>query len=366
MSRKKELLRVISTLFAVLTMVFVGQPLTMQKTHSAQASAAYDALYDLDGNGRIDDQDIRLIAPDWGSSSPTASRDLNHDGKTNIFDIMLVASRWGTSASDLPSADVSSQKKGVGVPSWEQGYWKNITEEQLASTHSKWFYDWGVTPRFFKYSAEYVPMIWSDRLDWYGGEAGIAAQAAANPGRYWLIWNEPDLSEQANITPQRAAELYRSLEQIILGADPTAKLIVGGISQMGWPEWPQQFLDTYKSLYGTAPRLAGWHIHFYPIATADSDPQVLAERTRNYVMSARAWVDSHGGGELWLTEFNVHTTDGAAQAYMSEIVPWLEGYSGINRYAWFAIDTTFIQWNAGSLMDRSFNLTPLGKLYASF
>lgn len=366
MKTNSKTLRITSALLAALTITFAGRAFSTTGTQTANASPTYDARYDLNSDGKIDLLDIELVAPEW--ASPTdPSRDLDGSGQTDVIDVMLIAAHWGSSVDDPPpNVDVTSQKKGIGVPSWEQGYWKNISKTQLERINSQWFYDWGVTSRFFDYNPEYVPMIWNDRLEWYGGESNLAALAAAHPGRYWLIWNEPDLEEQANISPERAAELYRPLADLILGADPTAKLIVGGASQVGWPAWPEQFLAAYQNLYGEAPTLAGWHTHYYPFANADSDPAMLAERTRNYLMDARAWVDSHGGGELWLTEFNVHTTDDMAQAYMSRIVPWLEDYSGVDRYAWFAVDTTYIEWYAGSLMDRAFNLTQLGNLYASY
>ena len=362
MMTKQRALQTISALTAALTIAFAGRCLSPMNAKVANAGPVYEAQYDLDGNGQIDVADIAQTTTGWGSTNP----DFDGNGTVTLEDVMLVASRWGSSSDDTPqNIDVASQKKGAGVPSWDQGYWKNISDSQLQTLNSAWFYDWGVTSRFLDYSSEYVPMIWSDRLDWYGGEANIARLAAGHPGRYWLILNEPDLPEQANISPEQAAPLYHQIEGIILGADPTAKLIIGGASQVGWPQWPEQFLAAYQNLYGKAPTRAGSHTHFYPYADANSDPSVLAARTEAYLTNARAWVDSHGGGELWLTEFNVHTTEAAAEAYMTDIVPWLQNYNGIQRFAWFAIDASAINWAAGSLMDRSFNLTPLGELYAS-
>jgi len=360
MMTNQRILRTISALMAALTITFLGQSLPDMSPQPASASPTYNIQYDLDGNGRIDVQDIMMVSSAWGTVSRGVP-DLDGNGLIDIRDIMLVASRWGSSKEN-----VSSGKKGVGVPSWDQGYWKNVSDAQIKDTKSQWFYDWGVHAKFFDYSTEYVPMIWSERLDWYGGASRVAALAAANPGRYWLIWNEPDLAGQANITPDRGAQLYHQMEELILGADPTAKLIIGGVSQLGWPQWPEQFLAAYKTLYGKEPTHVGWHLHFYPGDEVNTDPDGAAKHTQEYVQNARAWVDNNGGGELWLTEFGVGSTDKAAQAYMSRIVPWLQNYKGVNRFAWFAIDTTYIGWTAGSLMDRNFNLTELGKLYASY
>ncbi len=57
----------------------------------------------------------------------------------------------------------------------------------------------------------------------------VARQAAAHPGRTWLIFNEPDREpQQAYLDPQQAAYVYDRVYDGIKGADPTAQLFCCG------------------------------------------------------------------------------------------------------------------------------------------
>ena len=66
---------------------------------------------------------------------------------------------------------------------------------------------------------------------------------------YILGFNEPDLSSQANLTPQRAAVLWRRIEQ----AYPHRLLVSPAVS-CGDLYWLVRFRSAYRELYGTWPR----------------------------------------------------------------------------------------------------------------
>ncbi|MBM3149917.1 MAG: hypothetical protein FJZ88_07840, partial [Chloroflexi bacterium] len=61
---------------------------------------------DLNNDGRVNIEDIMLVANAWRSTDPAdiASYDLDGDGDIDIVDIMLVAREWGNSCAVAPWA----------------------------------------------------------------------------------------------------------------------------------------------------------------------------------------------------------------------------------------------------------------------
>ena len=93
----------------------------------------------------------------------------------------------------------------------------------------------------------------------------LAAAIAANPGSYWIVGNEPDVVVQDNVTPQRYAELYHMLYTFIKGRDPTARLVIGGVSQptplrMAYLDI---VLETYREKYGRPMPVDVWNVHTF-------------------------------------------------------------------------------------------------------
>ncbi len=215
----------------------------------------------------------------------------------------------------------TSAKKGVGR-GWGVG-----TPEQLRELGVSWAYSWGLSPKAFNDIYEHVPMVWGAN---YNPDA-LERIATEHPGSYWLIWNEPDYWQQANITPTQAAQIYRDLRPIIKRADPTAKLIVGGMAyiDMGWA---RLFRAEYYNLYREWPVVEGWHAHLY-MGWADYD----TNSWRSKISNVRNWMINNGGiVEFWLTEFGCLNSEDTAAQIMREQVPWLESQGWIKRYAWYA------------------------------
>lgn len=115
-----------------------------------------------------------------------------------------------------------------------------------------------------------------------------------NYGGELILINEPDLEEQANMTPREVADLM----QVIAGDFPNAKLVVGNVSQrdisLGCP-WLTEFL----TLIGPDLRARIWRIgwHWY-----DYDPE---RRDLNYAVETVYGVLAELGLEhlkSWVTE----------------------------------------------------------------
>ncbi len=103
---------------------------------------------------------------------------------------------------------------------------------------------------------------WPDR-------ATIEAAAKANPGVIWFIGNEMDRYDwpgggsQDEILPTLYPVAYHDLYNIIKGADPTARVAIGGVIQM--TPMRKQYLDIiwakYQELYGVKMPVDVWNVH---------------------------------------------------------------------------------------------------------
>jgi hypothetical protein len=203
------------------------------------------------------------------------------------------------------------------------------------------------------------------RFSWT--EAGIASWALQHPGTTYLLFNEPDLCPDTDcLTPVEGAYLARFLIEFISGYDPLARFVCCGVSQVNSLEWEEDFLDAYEAAFGILPPLDGWHTHFYPAYQAQGQPaQYYAARTQDYLLNYRSWVDDHGGGELWLTEFAIFHNDNLAAEYMHLILPWLQ--NRVDRYQWWCSDLCWYWPDCqGSLLYPDGGLTPLGEVYSLY
>ncbi len=133
-------------------------------------------------------------------------------------------------------------------------------------------------------------------------------QLTALPVGTYEIWNEPDNGEFWSPAPDAAAyvDLYLSARTAITGVDPTARVIVGGLTN------PSDFLPAMlRARPDLAAHLDGVAIHPY-----GPDPQVVLAK----VAAARGTLVSLGLASvpLYVTEFGWTTHPPGALSYAPE------------------------------------------------
>ncbi len=122
------------------------------------------------------------------------------------------------------------------------------------------------------------------------------------PVQFYEVWNEPDNPEfwAPRINPAAYATLYAAAHAAILAADPSALVLVGGLTR------PEVFLPAMvAAVPGLAGEIGGVAIHPY-----GADPAVVLENVRQ----ARAALDALGmaGVPLFVTEFGWTTQPAGA------------------------------------------------------
>jgi len=169
----------------------------------------------------------------------------------------------------------------------------------------------------------------------------------ANPGKIWIIGNEPNITPQDGISPAQYARMFKKYCDFILARDPSARFAVAGLagdaSVSGFnsnKDWWNQALSQYKTQFGADMPIDIWNCHGYrSVGYLDPD-QTMAE----YFTPYRQFVNTVSGGvyagkELWCTEFGVPgwstTLDPSLLAeFVTQLCPRLEA-GGYSRFFWF-------------------------------
>ncbi|WNG36809.1 hypothetical protein F0U61_26390 [Archangium violaceum] len=291
------------------------------------------------------------------------------------FIAVLLLLGCGSSTSDmgaLPSPDAGTPDAGsqVFVPtkSSKRGIaFDFASPEDLAAVAPgvSWWYNWSDQPHRnvpadyrSRYGMDFIPMLWNGNFD----SAKIEAILKANPDiKYLLLLNEPNLTDQANMSPQDAARLWPRYESV---ATKTGVKLVG--PAMNWGTYPGYsdpvvWLDAFYTAYRSAngnrdPRIDYLAFHWYDYGLAGQ-----LDRLKKY------------GKQFWVTEFaNCHSQQDGAQidsvakqkAQMKEMVAVCENREDVFRYAWFTgrwqNDPCF-----ASLLGAPGALTELGAHYLS-
>jgi RNA polymerase sigma factor (sigma-70 family) len=217
---------------------------------------------------------------------------------------------------------VASVKKGVSTWNFD-----GVTKA-LGDVRAGWYYNWASTPEGIAapQNVEFVPMIWGEK----SMDQANLDKAKAN-GKALLGFNEPDFPDQADMTPERALDLWPKLQAtgLRLGAPSVGH---SGDKEGGW-------LDRFMT--GAAQR--GLRVDFIPIHWYGQDFSAAAVgHLKNYVEAVHA----RYGKPVWLTEYSLIDFSGGTPRYPSqqELAAFargssamLEGLPYVERYAWFAL-----------------------------
>jgi hypothetical protein len=149
-----------------------------------------------------------------------------------------------------------------------------IEEYNVSPLGADWYVDFGFRddpPPLF--DLEFAQTIRLSESGYAASQQAIETYARAQPGTLWLIGNEPDAPAQDCVTPPTYAKLYHDLYYIIKGADPTAKVAIGGVVQA--TPLRLQYLDLilaeYQDLYSQKIPVDVWNVHGFILQEKDKD-----------------------------------------------------------------------------------------------
>ncbi|GAA6031120.1 hypothetical protein JCM8097_004013 [Rhodosporidiobolus ruineniae] len=251
------------------------------------------------------------------------------------------SSTTAAAASSSSSASSASNAGAKGVGFNNPDYTKDLN---LA-----WCYSWNAVPGgTVADGVMFVPMLWGEKLlDGWEDDAKAAIKAGAT---HVLGFNEPDLAEQANLSPSAAASLWSSaIEPLATSAKLVSPAVSNGVENadgtpMGVP-WMKQFLGNCSGCSISAVAL-----HWYDSAT-------------NTAYFTKYLEDAHTelNMPIWLTEFMGTGSTAEQQTFVDFAVDYLEKQDWIERYAAFG---AFSDNSIANFFDSDGSLTDLGKTYA--
>ncbi len=201
----------------------------------------------------------------------------------------------------------------------------------------KWRYNWN--PQLVDCSAyewdsavDAIPMIW--------GKSHMGM--AISPGSVYLLgFNEPDLVNQANITPTLAAQLWRQVD-----VDYPERLLVSpAVMDL---DWLRYWRVMYFGMYGEYPRLSAIAVHVYTNTV---------QAAKNIVLEAEVLAKEWNISQVWITEYAFLPCDYWNQGINygvgnmenavnmgREFTLWLQQRG--HRYAWFTNTDLYKWWGA--------------------
>ena len=238
-----------------------------------------------------------------------------------------------------------------------------VSDLPLLSPYITWDYNWGNNTNenaalwFDANEIDYCPMCWNGN---YSADK-IRAYVAAHPNtKYLLGFNEPNLTDQANMTPAQAAALWPPV--VALAKELNLKLVSPAMNYgtlAGYSD-PIKWLDEFfaqpdvdiNDVYAIS-------VHSY--MASPSAVQSYMERFRKY------------GKPVWVTEFcawdPLPASAEVQMDYMCTVLHYMENEPLVERYAWFI--PRYTNKNNDPHMQLITNevpgeLTDAGKVYCGF
>ncbi|MCQ2334765.1 MAG: glycoside hydrolase family protein [Paludibacteraceae bacterium] len=215
-----------------------------------------------------------------------------------------------------------SPKRGVAFS------FTNLMDLPLLTDAISWNYNWGNTPTndaadwFDANGVEYCPMCWNGNYS----KDKIRAYVAAHPStKYLLAFNEPNLTDQANMVPSKAAELWPDV--VALAKELNLKLVSPAMNYgtlNGYFD-PIKWMDEFLAQPGVSiDDIDAISLHCYMGSAAGLIGFVDSFRKYNK--------------PIWMTEFcaweNLSSVEGQ-MTYMCQVLNYFEQEPVVERYAWF-------------------------------
>lgn len=165
------------------------------------------------------------------------------------------------------------------------------------------------------------------------------------PHRMLHRFNEPDIKSQSNIAPADAAKLWMQHMQPFAGrATLVSPAITNGAPPAMGTGWLDQFLAECGRLGCTVDAVAA---HIYASAKDTA-------YWKKYITDLGTRYEK----PVLITEFNGQGSVEEQQAFLEEMIPFLDGWESVSHYAWFMTAV-------GNLVNEDGGLTALGETYVS-
>lgn len=141
---------------------------------------------------------------------------------------------------------------GLNDPGKDPGTYQDYVLNQL---NPDCYYNWAIYSENNLKNPKFNPMLWRVNQENISQAVRLAKQFN---GRTWLVYNEPEGIDQANVDPVTGATWFDLAYDSIKSVDPTAIVACCGVMiRNEGIEWLNTFVKTAKH------KPDAWHIHVY-------------------------------------------------------------------------------------------------------
>jgi Glycosyl hydrolase catalytic core/Ricin-type beta-trefoil lectin domain-like/Putative Ig domain len=277
---------------------------------------------------------------------------------------------------------VQNTANNVATQLWEFSYFAGHPKKGIGGTtfatsfNPGWAYNWGQkNSNPLTAGAVYHPMQWGDFGWTIGSNSGPLWQyyptwRDSAEGIHLLGFNEPDRTDQSNITMSNVLSLWPRVQEMDLPLASPSPGTIGGDG--GW-------LDTfYTQADALGYRVDYTAVHTYPGPSGGSSNNLI-----NFVQSAYTYNSKNR--PVWLTEFsfvdwgrNQSWSEEDNYQCLAEFLWRAEGEAKLRKYALFVFTEnaeypqpanpwqSFTPAPRSNSFDTAGNLTAFGKLYAAW
>ena len=270
----------------------------------------------------------------------------------------LISCEGNTPTFDQPSPMQKSAKRGVSFD------FKKIDDLPILSPSVSWSYNWGNSQNataalwFDTNQMDFCPMCWNNS---YSADK-IRQYVQEHPNtKYLLGFNEPNLTDQCNMTPTQAAEHW---PQVVALAKELNLLLISPAMNYGTLAGyhdPIKWLDEFFAL----PNVSLDDIHAIAIHCYMASPSAV----KDYIKKFEKY-----GKPIWMTEFcawdPVPSNVEKQMDYMCSVLNHMEQNPHVERYAWFMPRTSGKVDSAPYMQllthGSPVELTPLGQIFTQF
>lgn len=251
-----------------------------------------------------------------------------------------------SSSSAAPSSS-SAASYGNSGKSGKRGVAYNdakLTDCLVSSPSVSWGYNWGSSSSGLSEDVEFIPMLWGPKSEFTDSWSDNAKDAIKSGSKTLFSFNEPDLGEQANLTPQQAADAYKQYMQPLASDD--VKICAPSVTNGGGDKglgWLSSFLEACSDC-----TIDCLNVHWY-----DSADNV--EYFKKHVNDALDLAD--GKKPVYVSEFAATGSDDQISEFLETVMPWMDGQDNVAGYAYFMA-------GEGKLVSGS-EQSAIGKTYAS-
>ena len=214
----------------------------------------------------------------------------------------------------------------------------------LERLNVSWYYNWTPQPNCPEDGqTEFIPMIWSEKYLVGDNHTRCLVPLIGSDYEALLGYNEPNWKGQAEMTVEEALEYWPMLESTGLRLGSPATTGRTGL------DWTIEFMKGAKSRGYRVDFLA---LHWYGDCNSNDGLKDFLD-----------YYDAFGM-PMWLTEWSCYKQDMATnRTFLENIIPVLESYERLERYAWYANRTTSDSYAGAALFDSAGTPTPAGEVY---